>query len=276
MAGKGETTRAFLDYVDSFGPVMHSRESVTSHVFCSLLTALHGIPATDLLPQGGTTKGQIDYVYMPPRSTDTHVFIELKKYGSLRENNVNKMKKYLKHSFPKELNRHGREDSWRVLIITDLLKVFVFFRRKKKPATHAYGFQLKFDSPLKATAGIANILKMKRGQLARQILWEEGSNRRDIILRELKGKWKTDLYSTAYGGWTQRVGKGKGWPAKFIKAFRVASGENVSLVVPSDHKILLIAMFEESKVRKAVRALFKSPYGVAFRRNAHCSAFKPS
>ena len=102
--GKRKRKEQLLQYLIKIRQVMRSHESVTSHAFSSLLFHL-GINPDDLMPQTGTRKGQIDYVFMPESDRELNFFIELKKYEIIDRERPHEaqLKGYLAEGFPEVL-----------------------------------------------------------------------------------------------------------------------------------------------------------------------------
>jgi hypothetical protein len=259
-------------YVEQAKPLLTSSESATSHVLVCLLTTLQRIKPYDLFPQVRGTRGIIDFIYMPKGIKDVNFFIELKKYGSLKGDHAGQKNKYLKGKLPQPLGKFGRKDGWRVLILTDLRHTEILVRKtEKRGKKRAYRYPLPPGDVFEVAGQIKEWLVMERGTLCRTVLWEQNTNRFDIVLRDLKKRANLTLGKLAYQLWlnTLRMKGGKGKPKRFKDAFRAAYVKDLPRVPPDDINAVK-QVFEEHKVQELIRKLFKG-YGVKFKKNFRCS-----
>lgn len=274
MAGKAQTTKKLLDYVKKIAQEMERAESVTSHVFSSFLYNLSDVQPSELLPQIGTTKGQIDYFYLPESSKDITYFIELKSLNSIKEDNLKlkQIEKYMKSNFPPILKTLKRSDLWRIGIFTDLRVLVILLRRSdwgnkseifiSKPVTYKLANidQLFID--------LGNLFKMEVGEIAKKILWDNTFYRYKIIRDELWIENKSELYKKAYNLWLLELDSngGKGWPPKFAEAYSTLFGfmKKNNSAESNLHREACIKVLENKEIRELVMELFRDKYSVSF------------
>lgn len=144
MTKRNSIKSNLLGYLNQVSKVAIKKESVTSHIFLSFLTQVSKISVTNLIPQGASKKGQIDYIYFQPKTNNTF-FFELKAYGTLKKEVVSLSRQEHKYLYSpiKDLNIiDKRLDIERYLIISDLLSTYITYRSKKSSNWYSLKYEV--------------------------------------------------------------------------------------------------------------------------------------
>lgn len=279
MAGKTKTTQKLMDFVKIISQEMVKAESITSHIFTSFLYDISDVQPFELLPQIGSTKGQIDYFYLPESKKELTYVIELKKFNSIKENDLNlkQINNYLKGNFPGILKSLERLDSWRIGIFTDLRVLVIVFRRSdwgnKSAIFSSEPLIYKLSNIDQLFEELKILFKLDVGDIAKKILWDNVKNRYQIIYNELRRDKKTELYKKAYDLWLQETGSdsssykgGKGWPDKFEKTYSTILGFKKKIHSAENNLYLdgCVSAFENKEFREIVMEIFRNSYSVSF------------
>lgn len=279
MAGKSKITLKLMDFVKIISQEMVKSESITSHIFTSFLYDISDVEPFELIPQIGSTKGQIDYFYLPEKDKDITYVIELKKFNSIKEHDLNlkQINSYLKGNFPGILKSLERLDVWRIGIFTDLRVLVIVFRRSdwgnKSSIFSSKPIVYKLSNLSDLFEELNNLFKMKVGEIAKKILWDDYNNRYQIIYDELNRGKKSELYKKGYDLWIQSFTSdssnykgGKGWPKKFETSYSMLLGFKKK-VHSAENSLYLnecINVFDKKEFRKLVIELFRNNYSVSF------------
>lgn len=264
-----------------FARELSKNESFVSHIFLSLIYSVTNIKSYELIPQGKSKKGLIDFLYLPRERNGISYTIELKRYKSINKDRLHndQMYRYLTSGI-NELKILKRKDTWRVGIICDLNSFVICLRKmEKNNKTGIYYDDIKvFDEDFKQFANtFKETVNEKIEKIAYNIFWKKRENRFDIVKREL-GKNKI-FHKSVYDCWLKKVSEtekqnitgGRGWPEIFNKAYKYALKNN-----KIDHTFYsgeVRKVFGEKKIIEEVKDIFEDKYGVNFNHLKNCNIF---
>lgn len=259
-----------LIYLDLIQKEASKKESMTSHLFISYLYKSTSVKFYNLIPQGSSKKGQIDYLYMPP-NRNVNMFVEIKSYGHIhlnekthqkaRKQTLLRMKSNKKGTFPDILKRFDREDIWRIGLLTDLRNTYIFLRNKKY-STPIFEFALDFlNTDFISIKEIFKKLKQdlfifssnfKISKFCHEIIWNIVENRYKLIYFELIKDKK--LKNKIYIEWKKFMGY---HTAKGRKGIRDEFENNLKKVMQCDRdfdnqKNIISNILNQPKIRKAL------------------------
>ena len=270
-----------INTIKLFARELSKNESFVSHIFLSLIYSVTDIKSYELIPQGKSKKGLIDFLYLPRERKEISYTIELKRYKSINKDRLPKaqMEKYLKSGI-NELQILKRKDTWRVGIISDLNSFIICLRKmEKNNKTGIYYDDIKvFDEDFKQFANtFKETVNEKIEKIAYNIFWKKRENRFDIVKEELS---KSKIFhKSVYDCWLkqvsatekQNINGGRGWPEKFQKACKYAL-EN-SKIDQTFYSGEVRKVFGEKKIIKEIKTIFEDKYGVNFNHLKNCNIF---
>jgi len=274
--------KELLETIRLFASELSNNESFVSHIFVSLIYLSAGIKSYELIPQGKSKRGLIDFLYLPKKLKDISYTVELKGYKSLNKDSVSaktQMNKYLKSGI-RVLKKLKRNDIWRVGIICDLNTIVVCLRRTEwKNKTKIYYDEPKvFNEDLKRfSITFKNIVNENIGKLANNIFWKKRYNRFDIVIKELKNNkmfynkifvlWKKQVCKTE----KRDISRSKGLNIKFKSSYKYAL--ETRKTDKAHYSGEVIKVFSEPKIMKEIKYIFEKDYGVNFNHLQKCNIF---
>jgi hypothetical protein len=250
---------------------MHKSESINTHVLLSYLFFYKKIKPWRIIPQPHSKRGIIDFMYFP-ENEKYNIFIEMKRFRTLDDSKYGNELYYLTGGFPDIPLDYNRVDETRLLLITDLRKLFIAIRQTKwGEKTRSYFLPVKEFQEIKECIDELDLwLKKDSKNAARIILWDDIENRLAIVYHRMKRK---EFSNIIYNEWLSALGeKGrKGMHGKFKQACKVKF-KKINQHANPNYLDALERAFNGPKTKDTVREVFEEK-GVGFSKGPLKSIF---